>query len=260
MEGDLIMRLSRIYTSKMYLTNPRRDRIHAAINSPENVELVQQFADYLDDDSKEILKQAIKEQAEAKQAEDVKSAPKESGEGGTSEENFPDAEHNVFSPSYSGGSSFDIPDEGGDVDGDVDIFDVPEEGSESAEPEPEAEVADIEESTEVSGEVITADTSIEEIIVDIVSESNVIKGTLNSIKDTAGVIRIAVDDNELWIYYKDEVNIGDIMVDVIETLNGANYTYLTFSRLARSNNAIVFDINFNLQEPVKSINEVSEET
>ena len=48
------------------------------------------------------------------------------------------------------------------------------------------------------------------------------------------------------------------MVNVIEVINGAGYTYLTFSRLARSNNAIVFDINL-VAEQVKSIKEIEEE-
>ena len=48
------------------------------------------------------------------------------------------------------------------------------------------------------------------------------------------------------------------MVDVIEVLNGTVYTYLSFSRLARSNNAIVFDIN-SVEEPVKPVQEIEEE-
>ena len=83
---------------------------------------------------------------------------------------------------------------------------------------------------------------------------------MNSKEDTAGVQRITVDDKELWIYYEDKVNIGDIMVNVIEALNASAYTYLSFSRLARSNNAIVFDIKLNLNEPIKSIQDIEEET
>ena len=49
------------------------------------------------------------------------------------------------------------------------------------------------------------------------------------------------------------------MVDVIEFLNASGYTSLAFSRLARSNNAIVFDINLSTQEPIKSIKQIEEE-
>ena len=62
------MKLSRIYASKIYLTNSRQDRIHAAINDPLNVELVQQVAEYLDEDSQEELKDAIAEKKARKAA------------------------------------------------------------------------------------------------------------------------------------------------------------------------------------------------
>jgi hypothetical protein len=50
------------------------------------------------------------------------------------------------------------------------------------------------------------------------------------------------------------------MIEVIELLNSSGYTYFAFSRLARSNNAIVFDIDLNAEQPVKSIQELTEET
>ena len=256
------MRLNRIYASEFYRTSARKDKIHAAINNPENVELVQQLSDYLNDDAQDLLRQAIKERKDA-EVKEAEKAELRQAEADVNESDFPDAENNVFSPSYSGGGSSlgDFGDEG-DMGGDAeepDMFAVPEDGEEP-EAAPEPDEAPVEESTNVEGAPITADTDIDDVIFDIVNESNIIKGTLNGIQDTAGVLRIATDDNELWIYYKDEVNIGDIMVDVIETLNGANYTYLTFSRLARSNNAIVFDINPNINEPVKTIKEIEEET
>lgn len=256
------MRLSRIYSSKLYTTNPRKDRIHAAINNPMNVELVQQLSDLLDDDAKAKLDEAIAEknaEREAREAEDAAAQAPEAGG-----EEFPDEENNVFSPSFSGGGHHSAPPSGGmssgpDIFGEPEGPEAPAEGGEPEVPAPEVPEAPVEESSGLEGDAITADTDIDDVVFDIANESNVIKGTLNSRGDTAGVLRIAVDDNELWVYYKDEVNIGDIMVDVIETLNGANYTYLTFSRLARSNNAIVFDINLNLNEPVKSVVEVQEE-
>ena len=68
-----------------------------------------------------------------------------------------------------------------------------------------------------------------------------------------------VKDSELWIYYKDDVNLNDKMIEVIEVLNSTGYTYLAFSRLARSNNAIVFDINLNTSEDIKSVKDIEEE-
>lgn len=247
------MKLSRIYSSKLYLTSNRRDKIHAAINDPQNVELVQQLAEYLDDDSKEKLDEIVDEKKEEKEAEEAANQPKKPDIGG----DIPD-EKNVFSPSYSGGHGPIAPPSGGPDDFGPDMGDMPEgEPSDAPASEPPADEP-VEESTAIYGEV-TADTNLDAVVVDLASECNTIKGTLNAREDTAGVLRLAIDDDELWIYYKDEVNIGDIMVNVIEVLNGTNYTYLSFSRLARSNNAIVFDINLNTQEPIKTVKEVEEE-
>lgn len=243
------MRLSRIYASEIYVTSTRKDRIHAAVNNPFNAELVQQLSDYLDDDAKEELNTAIEEQQEIEELESTETEVQENADTATSgedsEETFPDAEHNAFSPEHSSKSDSAEPN----------IFDAPE--GEASESEPSKE-ADVEESISITAQPITADTDIDDVIFDIANQAEIIKGTLNSRQDTAGVQRINIDDKELWIYYKDEVNIGDIMINVIEALNGIDYTYLAFSRLARSNNAIVFDINLNLQEPVKTIKEIGE--
>lgn len=249
------MKLSRIYASKLYLTSSRRKSIDAAINSADNVELVQQLSDYLDKDSKEKLAEAIEEeeQEEAAQAQEI---DEENLDVDIDEEiggDIPD-DRNVFSPSYSGGGGAGpISDDMGGGE-EPDIFAEPE-GEEAPAPEPAPDES-VEESTAIYGEV-TANTAIEDNLDSVAEDIDVIKGTLNGREDTAGVIRAVITDNELWLYYKDEVNIGDIMVDVIEVLNGTAYTNLSFSRLARSNNAIVFDINSTF-EPVKSIPEVEE--
>ena len=242
------MRLSRIYSSKLYITSTRKDRIHAAINDPFNVKLVQQISDYLEDDSKKLLKSALEEK-------DTKLEQELSDEEQNSDTDLPgdaplDDEHNVFSPSYSGSHGPIAPPS--DMDNDMGGEGGPEgpdssnESGDTGEPAPDA---DVEESTQIP---IEGSSKIEDIISDLINDLPVIKGTLNGRADTAGVIRLNVDDDELWIYYGDEVNLSDIMVDVIEALNGANYNYLTFNRLARSNNAIVFDITGNTNELIKS--------
>ena len=68
-----------------------------------------------------------------------------------------------------------------------------------------------------------------------------------------------VVDHELWIYYNDDSNLNDKMIEVISVLNSTGYTYLKFNRLARSNNAIVFDILLNDTEQIKSVKDVEEE-
>ena len=110
----------------------------------------------------------------------------------------------------------------------------------------------------VNGKPITATSVIWTTIEDIANECETIKGTLNAREDTSGVNRLQVKDQELWIYFTDDTNLNDKMIDVIEVLNGTGYTYLAFSRLARSNNAIVFDINLNTQEQVKPDSELED--
>lgn len=254
-----MMRLSRIYASKLYLTSTRKDKIRAAINNMQNVELVQQLSDCLDDEDKELLEDAVKDKEKKLEQAQEKAQPAAEA---SPENEVPD-ERNVFSPSYSGGSF--APPSGGfdDFGGEGDVPDIPDapDAPPSDSPEPDAAPADepVQESTAIYGEV-KADTDIVVPKYDIIDlETNAIKSTLNSRAETAGVQRVAIDDDELWIYYKDEANIGDMMVDVIEFLNASGYTSLAFSRLARSNNAIVFDINLSTQEPIKSIKQIEEE-
>lgn len=87
-----------------------------------------------------------------------------------------------------------------------------------------------------------------------------VAGILNSNSDTAGVMRTSVNDNEFWIYYNDKLNLNNVMGPAIVLLDSSSHSQLRFNRLARSDNAIVFDI---LEQPEyesnKSITEVIDE-
>ena len=244
------MRLQRIYASKLYVTSTRKDRIHAAIQDPINTELVQQLAEYLDDDSLVELKQAENEAEMKKAAEN---------QGGEEVVSAPDS-----SPAPSGGGSHsftgsvlddfgaDEPDpEFDDAGADIPDLDIPDE--------PAPETDDLAAATKVNGTPIKANSMIWTTLDDVVSDCDTIQGTLNAREDTKGVIRLQVKDNELWVFFNDEVNLNDKMIDVIEVINSTGYTYLKFNRLARSNNAIVFDISLNTQEPVKPEQEIEDE-
>lgn len=78
---------------------------------------------------------------------------------------------------------------------------------------------------------------------DMRNEVESIKGTLNSQQLTCGVTRVAVKDDEVWCYYNDSVNLNEVMVEAIDLVSKAGYSYLEFNRLARSDNAIVFVIS-----------------
>ena len=68
-----------------------------------------------------------------------------------------------------------------------------------------------------------------------------LEAALNSNSNTQGVIRCAEKDDEIWVYYNDDINISKILPDIMDELDASNITDMSFSRIARSNNAIVFD-------------------
>ena len=250
------MRLQRIYSSKLYVTSTRKDKIHAAMEDPINVELVQQLEEYLNDDSLRELKQA---KAEVKQAEEAAETASQSG-GAAADSGRPS-----IPPSGGGGASHSsftgspIDDFGEDDLADIDIPEDMGGGDEAPAAEAEAPVADeVVESVTQEGKKITAACIIWTTLDDVVADCDTIKGTLNAREDTTGVNRLEVKDHELWIYYNDDSNLNDKMIEVIGVLNSTGYTYLKFNRLARSNNAIVFDINLNL-EPIKTVKEIEDE-
>ena len=104
---------------------------------------------------------------------------------------------------------------------------------------------------------VTSSTSVDCVVLD----SGVIKSTLNSREDTCGVVSIAIKEDgasELWVYYDDETNLNDTIYSVVSVFNSCGYNMLKFNRLARSNNAIVFDV-LEIKQPIKSIVEVQNE-
>ena len=246
------MRLQRIYSSKLYVTSTRKDKIHAAINDPINVELVRQLSEYLDEEGQQELKQAVSEEKGNPATTDNSGSGESSGSSASSGS---ESASSGSAPSHSHFTG-NIMDDFGEDDL-ADIEPMPTEGdapTPTEEPTPEP----TESTTKIPGKAITANSIIWTTVDDVINDSETIKGTLNSREDTKGVSRLQVKENELWIYFNDDENLNDKMVDVIEVLNATGYTYLAFSRLARSNNAIVFDISLNAG-PIKSIQEVEEE-
>ena len=247
------MKLQRIYSSKLYVTSTRKDRIHAAIQDPINAELVQQLSDYLDEDAQIELKRATNQVAQKTGSQPTGSGDVDSGDTGAGD---------TGAPTPSGGShhSFSgspIDDFGADELADIDISEDAggEEAPADIPEEPEAV-----ESVTQEGKKITASTAIIwTTLDDVVNDCETIKGTLNAREDTKGVTRLQVSEHELWLYFNDDSNLNDKMIEVISVLNSTGYTYLKFNRLARSNNAIVFDILLNDTEQIKSVKEIEEE-
>lgn len=74
-----------------------------------------------------------------------------------------------------------------------------------------------------------------------VNDIDRLESALNGNSNTQGVIRCAEKDDEIWVYYNDDINISKILPDIMDELDASNITDMSFSRIARSNNAIVFD-------------------
>lgn len=228
--------INMIYASKLYRSSTRKDKIHAAFNNTANSELVTQLVSYLDPKYQKYSKPE-QEKPEASEAEDGE--PSEDKEVNYT---VPDSLSSGLDDDFNPSDHFYTVDDSDEaLLSDEDTSEPSPSDSESSEESPAAEP--VEESTSIHA------------CTDIVSEVDVIKGTLNSREDTAGVSRIQLKDNEMWVYYKDDVNLNNIMTNVIEFFNASGRTYLEFNRLARSDNAIVFVMN-SVQENIKPIQQV----
>lgn len=235
-----------IYSCKLYKTHPRKDKIKAAISNPINAELVSQLRSYLDDEY-----QHLADRPETDISDDLKEDEDNlSSDSGASESS------NSLGPRPTSGSlsaKFDalLGDEGEEgvddsmdsdfaSDADSDLEDMDEDV------DPVEDLEDIGESTSIS-----ADTNM-----DLTSE---VKEVLGKYPDLSRFNRVLEKNNELWIYYNDDVNLNNIMGSVIEHLMDDNLDQLEFNRLARSDNAIVFQVNLNNSQEVSTEEDISDE-
>lgn len=227
-----------IYSSKLYIASSRKDRINAAMAAPGNIALVQQLSADLDEEYKtpENMGQSdeVKEedQSENNIIVDMEVDPKKDlmtvddlvGKHSSRDHSAPS--HSP-SPSPSGPSEKPEGDEGPDTS---EL--MPES---PANEKPQKEEKPVEESTQIKS--VTIIKPEEKVNLET------LKGSLNAREDTCGVLRIAEkEEKEVWIYYNDDVNLNDIMTNVIEFVANAGFTALEFNRLARSDNAIVFEL------------------
>lgn len=242
---------SPIYSSKLYQASNYKADITAAMNDPVNMELVQQINSYLDDEYQPLTHRP---ESDAN-VKDNGSSDNNNTEG------LSDGPSNHSPSSHGGGGPFipsniDLdefeedtelnPDEELDIDDGFGDGAVPEDADDIEDNEP------VEESTIL--EPVVANSTLCTITQDTSEE---IKGLLNMSADTQGVIRIQVKDEELWIYYNDDTNLNNVMSNVVDKLNSSNYTYLEFNRLARSANAIVFQIS--CIDSTNNVDPISEE-
>lgn len=222
-----------IFASKLFKSSSRQDKIRAAANDPINVELVKQISNYIDPEYQDELKQAKMEE-DMKDPESVKDEESENSDFDAGFESSPSSSGSSFPSTPSGANGkFDMPDDFGS-ESDMDF----DESSESDAPEPPED--EVSEATDINPD-------IEENPVKIISDNiSTIKDILSS-KDDIARIQVKENSKELWIYYNDKINLNSIMENVISELSDSEYNNLSFNRLARTENAIVFSIDDYLE-------------
>lgn len=241
------MSLERVYASKLYRVNKNKDSIKSAFENPINSQLLQQLFNQVDDKYKKL--DDVKND-DAKLETSKSDDPKVDNADEKSENSSSHGNPNInrhFSSPMNFESMSNVDDSMEDADKDFDDAatenDIPDNASDNA---PDDNDSDVDESTKICRKSVEAAKALytnTEKTHDFKADCDVIKGTLNSRQDTTGVIRTTVKDNEMWLYYNDSINLNNVMAQVIEVLSNSGYNYLEFNRLARSDNAIVFEIN-----------------
>jgi len=227
-----------IYACKLYRASDRKDKIQAAFENPINSELVSQLSKALDEEYKkpELLIKNYEEKKQRKEQEAAQeSQANDSGADidpteGHSPEDMSAARPHRSAPPASGPNNTNDSSESND--------DLP-----SSESNDSTDNETVEESTNIQGTTILGSLPREKF-QDMKQVSEQLKNMLNFKDSTQGVSRILAKEDELWIYYNDDINLNNVMDNVITTLNISGYDYLEFNRLARSDNAIVFQIMF----------------
>lgn len=207
-----------IYSSKLYKASSRKDKIRANINNPINVELVQQIADYVDANEPKQLDTKVNEPSESVVKRSDHPAPNRGAD------KINHSSESDVSPSD------DIEPMPGLIADDKTISDEPQ----PAQPEDES-AEEINESEKLTDDTVQG---VEGICSSI--DINQIKDELNDSPLTEGVIRVANKAREIWVYFNDNTNLNDIMVNVIDSIFSRYGAQLEFNRLARSENAMVF--------------------
>lgn len=246
------MSIDAIYACKLFRSSTRKSAIIAAINDPVNVELVEQLSTNLSEESKEDLIQLQQDTEDKKSSKDDKTNSRAKDAEKSEKSASSDAsahKPSTFSPSHTSKSfdeKHDLSNELKEEQKDVD--------TESTSAAKDSDDAVSESRVHTRGESIVANRYIQ----DISEGASVLLGTLNADSSTAGVVRVQIKSDELWIVYSDNINLNTVMENVIYKLNSLNYTMLEFNRLARTMNAVVFTIN-EVASPIRSEDALAKE-
>lgn len=193
----------------MYKSSTRKSKIQAALSNPVNQPLVTQLRSYLDDEYRK--EEILEPDTETKKEEGSPVKDEHIDESSKDDKKVIDDNTKFSNPN-------------GDKE-DIDVEDA-DKGNDSSEDDNNVN----------SSKKCAIRSSI---------DLDSLKGTMNAVSDTCGVQRVKIDEDkkELWVYYNDDINLNDIMTPLIELLESSSYNYLIFNRLARSGNAVVFEIS-----------------
>lgn len=221
-----------IFSSKLYKSSKRKDKIHSAVQDPLNAPLEQQLRSYLDPEY-QTTSYLERPESDVFQEDSGDDVVPESG-----------ADNNNFAPPPTGGHSAHTP-----PPMDFTEAENPSEDEDDSENPVDTEDADLLDETTDEGDAaleqsthIASNKKSVQASTDLKCAVNELKGLLNSRDDTCGVSRISVRDSELWIHYNDSISLNNVMDKVIDLVYVSGYNYLSFDRLARSENAVVFQI------------------
>lgn len=226
------MKKASILESKMLQGSRDKSKILAAMNDPINMELKQQLAEYVDipsveeDEESEDGKGSKVHRKD--KAEDSGKGPHDGKPGKAAK---PKATKNAGSHRPKPASFEDASDEAGEPDGEKSSDDRGESGSvDSSVTAP---------GSKVMASSVTAD--------EVAAAVNEIPGTFNMVDDTKGVTHAVLkggSDNEVWVYFDDDTDINKVLEHANRMLSDAGYYFLAFDRVSRSDNAIVYAINW----------------
>lgn len=228
--------MNAIFASKLFRSSTRQDKIRAALADPVNMELVQQLRSYLDEPYQKMGLMDPQPEEPETDASEVPAQGEAEEESSSSPESSSSSPLHTSAPSHVSGPSsdpMDIP--GLNIEDETSSQEPP--ASEPSEPSSNEESAPSEEPVAESTK-ITSSTDVQDTIEQL-------KGSINMRQETSGVNRILKKEDEIWIYYEDKVNLNNVMGPVIELVNALGYSNLEFNRLARSDNAIVFQMYEN---------------
>ena len=202
----------KILSSHIITSDIHKSSIISALNNPINQELVKQLNKYVDWDEIKDLHDEDDSKKDNNEHEINEDNPKEDALSHTKDESNKHVSKRQDKPSHSLDKHDDIKHEENEIDEDKD-----EEGNSKNEDE---------------NNNVESSTNIAENIISSLQEK------LNASQTCKGVSLVSCKGNEIWVRYNDNINLNDIMYDAIKCVT--DISPLTFNRLARFDNSIVF--------------------